>query len=313
MPEAVILSAVRTPVGRYGGGLAGVRPDDLAAIAVGAAVERAGVPADGIEDVWLGCANQAGEDNRNVARFAALLAGLPDIGRRRDRQPALRLGTLGDRRRLPRGDRGRRRPVRRGRRGVDEPRAARHREARRGLPARRPDDVRHHARLAVRQPPLRRAVLDRVDGRHRRERRGALGRLPGGPGRLRARVAAPLGGRGRRGPLRGRARLCRRARARRASAARHERREARVVEARVPRGRHGHRRKRERDQRRRRGGGGRERGARAGARPRAARDVPRVSRRRSRPGRDGHRARSPRSASSWHGRASRWTTSTSSS
>jgi 3-oxoadipyl-CoA thiolase len=78
MPDAVILSAVRTPVGRYGGGLAGVRPDDLAALAVAAAVERAGVPADEIEDVWLGCANQAGEDNRNVARFAALLAGLPE-------------------------------------------------------------------------------------------------------------------------------------------------------------------------------------------------------------------------------------------
>jgi 3-oxoadipyl-CoA thiolase len=78
MPDAVILSAVRTPVGRYGGGLAGVRPDDLAALAVAAAVERAGVPPQEIEDVWLGCANQAGEDNRNVARFAALLAGLPD-------------------------------------------------------------------------------------------------------------------------------------------------------------------------------------------------------------------------------------------
>ena len=78
MSRAVILSAVRTPVGRYGGGLAEVRPDDLAAVAVAAAVERAGVPPGEIEDVWLGCANQAGEDNRNVARFAALLAGLPD-------------------------------------------------------------------------------------------------------------------------------------------------------------------------------------------------------------------------------------------
>jgi 3-oxoadipyl-CoA thiolase len=78
VPDAVILSAVRTPVGRYGGGLAGVRPDDLAALAVAAAVERAGIPPEEIEDVWLGCANQAGEDNRNVARFAALLAGLPD-------------------------------------------------------------------------------------------------------------------------------------------------------------------------------------------------------------------------------------------
>jgi acetyl-CoA C-acetyltransferase len=76
--KAVILSAVRTPVGRHGGGLAGTRPDDLAAIAVAAAVERAGVPPAEIEDVWLGCANQAGEDNRDVARMAVLLAGLPD-------------------------------------------------------------------------------------------------------------------------------------------------------------------------------------------------------------------------------------------
>ena len=78
MSRAVVLSAVRTPVGRYGGGLAGVRPDDLAALAIAAAVERAGVAPAEIEDVWFGCANQAGEDNRNVARFAALLAGLPD-------------------------------------------------------------------------------------------------------------------------------------------------------------------------------------------------------------------------------------------
>jgi 3-oxoadipyl-CoA thiolase len=75
--EAVILSAVRTPVGRYGGALAGERPDDLVALVVREAVERAGAPADEIEDVYLGCANQAGEDNRNVARMAALLAGLP--------------------------------------------------------------------------------------------------------------------------------------------------------------------------------------------------------------------------------------------
>jgi 3-oxoadipyl-CoA thiolase len=74
----VILSAVRTPVGRYGGALAGTRPDDLAALVVREAVARAGVPAEQIEDVWLGCANQAGEDNRNVARMAVLLAGLPE-------------------------------------------------------------------------------------------------------------------------------------------------------------------------------------------------------------------------------------------
>jgi len=76
--RAVVLSAVRTPVGRYGGALSGIRPDDLAAVAIGAAVERAGVAADEIEDVYFGCANQAGEDNRNVARMAALLAGLPE-------------------------------------------------------------------------------------------------------------------------------------------------------------------------------------------------------------------------------------------
>jgi 3-oxoadipyl-CoA thiolase len=77
VPEAVVLSAVRTPVGRYGGALAGERPDDLAALVVREAVERAGVPAGEIEDVYFGAANQAGEDNRNVARMAALLAGLP--------------------------------------------------------------------------------------------------------------------------------------------------------------------------------------------------------------------------------------------
>jgi 3-oxoadipyl-CoA thiolase len=76
--RAVVLSAVRTPVGRYAGVLSDVRPDDLAAIAIAAAVERSGVDPKAIEDVYLGCANQAGEDNRNAARMAALLAGLPD-------------------------------------------------------------------------------------------------------------------------------------------------------------------------------------------------------------------------------------------
>jgi acetyl-CoA C-acetyltransferase len=74
----VVIAAVRTPVGRYGGALAEIRPDDLAATAVAAAVERAGIEPAAIEDVFLGCANQAGEDNRNVARMAALLAGLPE-------------------------------------------------------------------------------------------------------------------------------------------------------------------------------------------------------------------------------------------
>src|SRR6476620_7265044 len=77
MSIPVITHALRTPIGRYGGALAGVRPDDLAAIVIRALVERSGIDPRQIEDVILGCANQAGEDNRNVARMAALLAGLP--------------------------------------------------------------------------------------------------------------------------------------------------------------------------------------------------------------------------------------------
>jgi 3-oxoadipyl-CoA thiolase len=75
--DAYVIDAVRTPIGRYGGALATSRPDDLAAHVVRAAVERNDLPEDSIEEVFMGCTNQAGEDNRNVARMAALLAGLP--------------------------------------------------------------------------------------------------------------------------------------------------------------------------------------------------------------------------------------------
>jgi acetyl-CoA C-acetyltransferase len=75
--DAVIVAGCRTPVGRYGGALAAVRPDDLAALVVAEAVRRAGVDPADVEDVVLGAANQSGEDNRNVGRMAALLAGLP--------------------------------------------------------------------------------------------------------------------------------------------------------------------------------------------------------------------------------------------
>jgi acetyl-CoA acetyltransferase family protein len=78
MPEAYLVGGVRTPQGKYGGALAGVRPDDLAAQVVREAVRRAGLPDEAVEEVVLGAANQAGEDNRNVARMAVLLAGLPD-------------------------------------------------------------------------------------------------------------------------------------------------------------------------------------------------------------------------------------------
>jgi 3-oxoadipyl-CoA thiolase len=77
MPEALIIDAVRTPIGNFRGGLASVRPDDLAAIVLQAIVERNGIDSAAIEEVYLGCANQAGEDNRNVARMATLLADFP--------------------------------------------------------------------------------------------------------------------------------------------------------------------------------------------------------------------------------------------
>ncbi|MCM4079693.1 thiolase family protein [Paractinoplanes hotanensis] len=78
MAEAYLVGGVRTPQGKYGGALAGIRPDDLAGLVVREAVGRAGVPAEAIDEVVLGAANQAGEDNRNVARMAVLLSGLPD-------------------------------------------------------------------------------------------------------------------------------------------------------------------------------------------------------------------------------------------
>jgi acetyl-CoA acetyltransferase family protein len=77
MREVVIVSAARTPIGRLAGALAEVRPDDMAALVIQEAVRRAGIDPESIEEVYMGCANQAGEDNRNVARMAVLLAGLP--------------------------------------------------------------------------------------------------------------------------------------------------------------------------------------------------------------------------------------------
>ena len=78
MAEAYLVGGARTPVGRYGGALASVRPDDLAALVVGEAVRRAGIDPGLVEEIIFGAATQAGEDNRNVARMAGLLAGLPD-------------------------------------------------------------------------------------------------------------------------------------------------------------------------------------------------------------------------------------------
>ena len=91
--EAWIVEALRTPVGRYGGALAAVRPDDLAALAIRAVVDRSGIDPALVEDVILGCANQAGEDNRNVARMALLLAGIGETAPASPATPSTRSST----------------------------------------------------------------------------------------------------------------------------------------------------------------------------------------------------------------------------
>ena len=130
MARPVVLSAVRTPVGRYGGGLSGERPDDLAAAVIAAAVERAGVPGEAIEDVYFGCRQPGGRgqpQRRAHGRSARRAAG---VGRRGDAEPALRVGPLRGRVGLSCGRGRRRRPVRRGRRRIDVARSARDGEAR---------------------------------------------------------------------------------------------------------------------------------------------------------------------------------------
>ena len=270
--HAVVLSAVRTPVGRYGGALSDVRPDDLAAPAIAAAVERAGVDAAQIEDVYLGCANQAGEDNRNVARMAALLAGLPQsvAGVTVNRLCASGLSAVvsachaivaGDGDLFVAG-------------GVESMSRAPLVQAKpeQRVPARQPDRLRHDARLAVPEPAHGGAVPARVDGRDRRERRRALRRHARGSGRLRARVAAPLGRRKRGRPLRRRARRPSTASSATSTPARTRRRRSslRSTPAFRPR-RHRHRGQLQRDQRRRRSARDRQRGEGARARRAAAR------------------------------------------
>ncbi len=97
--DVFICDAARTPIGRYGGALAKVRADDLAAVPIKALMARhPNVDWAALDEVVFGCANQAGEDNRNVARMALLLAGLPDSRAGRDREPAVRLRPQCDRR-----------------------------------------------------------------------------------------------------------------------------------------------------------------------------------------------------------------------
>ena len=159
--EVFICDDVRTPIGRYGGALARVRTDDLAALPIRELARRHPGLAAAVEDVFYGAANQAGEDNRNVARMAALLAGLPRTvpGVTLNRlcasgMDAVGAGGAGD----PAGEiesRDRRR------RRIDDPRALRHGQGRKRFP-RIAEIVRHHDRLALRQPDDERAVWRRI-------------------------------------------------------------------------------------------------------------------------------------------------------
>ena len=139
MREVFICDAARTAIGRYGGALAKVRTDDLAAVPIRALVARnAQADWSRLDEVFFGCANQAGEDNRNVARMALLLAGLPDTRSRLDRQPAVRLRPQRRRRRRARDPRRRDGFRHCRRRRIDDAGAVRDGQGQRGVFARRP-------------------------------------------------------------------------------------------------------------------------------------------------------------------------------
>ena len=202
MTEAFIVDGVRTPIGRYAGGLASVRPDDLAALVVREAVARAGVDPELIDEVVLGARQpgRRGQPQRRPDGRAARRAA--PVGARLHRQPAVRLGPDRDRHR-PADDRGRRRRRRRRRRGrVDDPRALGDREADQGVrpPGR---DLRHLDRLAVRQPALRR----RHHADHAADRGTRCAAMEPDPrGARRLRAALPRAGprRDQERPVRGR-------------------------------------------------------------------------------------------------------------
>ncbi len=190
MRDVFICDAARTAIGRYGGALAKVRTDDLAAVPIKALVAR-NPKADWsrLDEVYFGCANQSGEDNRNVARMALLLAGLPDSDPRHHRQPAVRLRAQCRRRRGARHPLRRDRFRHRRRRRIDDARAVRHGQGRRGVFA-LGGGLRHHARLALHQSADEGAIRRRLRWPKRRERRRGVSGHPRRSGRLRAALAA---------------------------------------------------------------------------------------------------------------------------
>ncbi|AHI80550.1 thiolase, N-terminal domain protein [Burkholderia thailandensis E444] len=205
MTEAFLCDAIRTPIGRYGGALAPVRADDLGAVPLKALAERnRDVDWAAVDDVIYGCANQAGEDNRNVARMSLLLAGLPHAvpGATINRLCGSGMDAIASPRRAR--DQGRRgEPDDRGRRREHEPCAVRHGQGdERVLAAGR--DLRYDDRLALRQSADETAVWRRFDAGDGRARRDRLPREPRRSGRVRAAQPAEGGARaGRRHPRAG--------------------------------------------------------------------------------------------------------------
>ena len=186
MIEAFICDAIRTPIGRYGGALSGVRPDDLAAVVLRELLRRnPGLDPKAVDDVILGCANQAGEDNRNVARMSALLAGLPvDVpGATLNRLCGSGLDALAGASRMMRS--GEADLVIAG--GVESMSRAPYVMSKSSSRIRaRRTDVRHHHRLALRQPAPPARLWHRLDAGDRRERRGAIS-----TSRARTRIGSP--------------------------------------------------------------------------------------------------------------------------
>ena len=150
--EAWIVDAVRTPIGRYGGALATVRPDDLAAVAIGAIVERTGIDPGAHRGRRARLRERGGRGQPQRRPHGGPPRRAAGRGRRADREPAVRLGPPGGEQRRPRDRGGGRRRVRRGRRRVDDAGAVRDAQGRGRVGSRRPDDGGHDARLAVRQP-----------------------------------------------------------------------------------------------------------------------------------------------------------------
>ena len=203
MTDAYILDAVRTPVGRFGGAFASVRPDDLAATVVRAIVERTGIDpaARGRRDLRVRQPGGRGQPQRGADGAPARR---PSRHRRRaDGEPALRIGAGGRAQRHARHPRRRGRDVHRGRRGEHDTRAVGDAQAGGRLRPRRAADGGLAPRLALRQPEDA-AGVDRLPGRDGGDRGRGVRRQPRGPGRVRVRQPAARGEGHRRGPLRGR-------------------------------------------------------------------------------------------------------------